>query len=1328
MPATTSEVQLTSTPHAQSTRPADERSNVFICFAPEERDFARDLDNELRKRRRISAIDWEKADAAATSAGPDVLQKIEAADTFVFIVSPSSAASEVCRKQLEHAARLSKVIVPVVRAEVAAQNLPAALAPLTPIDYRAEVNREEAFEQVIRAVNTNLSIDIFICYSRADKVFVKKLYDELRSIGRSVWLDLSSIPTSAIWEQEIYLGIEAADNFLFVISPDSLRPDSFCHNEFDYARNNNKRIIALNYRAAEPSSIPWALGQYQWREFSAGSDFATNFGALVKDLEKDPKYLRPHTRLLTRAKEWERSGGDEDIRDASLLLRGTDLTRAEELLRIADKELQFTDLQKLYVAASRASANRSRNWRFIAVTTALAIVTALAIFLFFEVKKANAATKDAEDQTIEAKRQTTIAETQRVAAISATVEAKLQQANAEVLRWFAQVRAREALAAAEAERVARDQAEERRLEAERERKRADEKAEAERKAREAAEIRGLRAEAGVFEATGKPLDALALHRAANELEQSAGRRASFNDIERLAKKTPLSRLSAFHQDGVIDNLAVSLDGTTLATAGRRGDIFLWDATTGTTIKTLPASAQQMSSLVFSPVNRNLLVSVSTDKDDKHLATLWHVETGDARVIELKGGRFTSNSVSMSDRSSRFSDDGQLLLVGSVVINAETGSAVEMSINGRAVTASALSHKKNLVLLTFDRKAGGAPDSSMAALYDAATGQFLRPLLGTTPAQGEVADSFRAVAFSHDDSYVAAATFGNKLRIWKVADGQPVEVAPTKAAVQHLAFSPNNNSLVTTDSFYRLGKPSGPWEKPSTISVWNAATGALVKEQLRAHDDNATSLLFSDDGERLATSSFDGMATIWDAREWVPLQTLESHKCMVNSLAFIPGSHDLVTASDDGTTRVWHYIDRFQTYQLEATEADRSFNRSNIAAFSPDGTRAVREVFRRVEGKSEHVGTAIYDTQTRQLRELVKNSANSFAAVAFSDDATRIAKLFNDGSIKVWEVSSGRHIGPLEDRPTAAGISPRASYSSDLLTVAQASQQQVTVTDLNDNHPLLSFQVKGFQGMTGAFRAVTVALSPDGMWFAAAFDTGPEINGKRGQGKGILWKRSAGQFVLQKSFDIAPNGRMTFTHDAKLLIMSDRDGGLSVLDTGTLELGSLPAGHRSCSVDFIICAREAPVCATASWYDKTVKIWRAAPDFALIASIESGGPVRDIALSADGSRLITMPKRRKEAVNILRVWDTSNGDLKDSIEVNRWSGSAPTFFPNSGRIILADSTTNEFNIWDTHPFGQGILYGIGSRINLRVCRETHKVVTVLPFPPQDTVWAPPELCQ
>ena len=64
---------------------------------------------------------------------------------------------------------------------------------------------------------------IFISYSRKDRKFVQKLVGALAAQRREVWLDETNIEPTAEWLQEIFKNIEAADDFLFVISPDSGR-------------------------------------------------------------------------------------------------------------------------------------------------------------------------------------------------------------------------------------------------------------------------------------------------------------------------------------------------------------------------------------------------------------------------------------------------------------------------------------------------------------------------------------------------------------------------------------------------------------------------------------------------------------------------------------------------------------------------------------------------------------------------------------------------------------------------------------------------------------------------------------------------------------------------------------------------------------------------------------------------------------------------------------------------------------------------------------------------------------------------------------------------
>jgi WD40 repeat protein len=53
--------------------------------------------------------------------------------------------------------------------------------------------------------------------------FARDLNSALQKLQRDTWIDWRRIPDSAEWRAEIFAGIDAADNFLFIISPDSLR-------------------------------------------------------------------------------------------------------------------------------------------------------------------------------------------------------------------------------------------------------------------------------------------------------------------------------------------------------------------------------------------------------------------------------------------------------------------------------------------------------------------------------------------------------------------------------------------------------------------------------------------------------------------------------------------------------------------------------------------------------------------------------------------------------------------------------------------------------------------------------------------------------------------------------------------------------------------------------------------------------------------------------------------------------------------------------------------------------------------------------------------------
>ncbi len=224
--------------------------------------------------------------------------------------------------------------------------------------------------------------DVFISYSRKDKDFVLALHQALVKRDRDTWVDWEDIPLTAKWLEELYTGIEHADAFAFVISPDSVA-SKVCKEELDHAVHNNKRLVPIWHRNVDNGSVPPDLSSHQYICFRESDDFDESFESLIEALDTDLEWVRAHTRLLTRAKEWESEG-----RDGSLLLRGKDLETAEAWqAREAEKDPKLTPLQKEYILASRTAATRFRR-AVLAATTFVLVVVVLGLLALWQWREA----------------------------------------------------------------------------------------------------------------------------------------------------------------------------------------------------------------------------------------------------------------------------------------------------------------------------------------------------------------------------------------------------------------------------------------------------------------------------------------------------------------------------------------------------------------------------------------------------------------------------------------------------------------------------------------------------------------------------------------------------------------------------------------------------------------------------------------------------------------------------------------------------------------------------------------------------------------------------
>ena len=202
--------------------------------------------------------------------------------------------------------------------------------------------------------------DVFISYSRKDSEFVHRLFDDIKATGKEVWADFEDIPKAADWWREIQAGIDAADAFVFIISPDSVNSD-ICRQEIDHALASNKRLLPVLYREViaeeDKPKVHSAISSHNWIFFREQDDYNQAFQTLLESLETDLDHNRTLTRLLVRAKEWQ-----DNNQGKGYLLQGDDLDNAEDwLAHSMNKRPSPTNIHAEYINASRAAAmNRQR--------------------------------------------------------------------------------------------------------------------------------------------------------------------------------------------------------------------------------------------------------------------------------------------------------------------------------------------------------------------------------------------------------------------------------------------------------------------------------------------------------------------------------------------------------------------------------------------------------------------------------------------------------------------------------------------------------------------------------------------------------------------------------------------------------------------------------------------------------------------------------------------------------------------------------------------------------------------------------------------------------
>src|SRR5262245_9225081 len=104
--------------------------------------------------------------------------------------------------------------------------------------------------------------DLFISYGRADdEPFARRLYDDLRAKGFSVWFDRESMPSRGLtFTQEVRDAIDRSSRLLLLVGPHALQ-STYVRSEWNHALLFSKSVVPI-LRLGTYESLPEELREF----------------------------------------------------------------------------------------------------------------------------------------------------------------------------------------------------------------------------------------------------------------------------------------------------------------------------------------------------------------------------------------------------------------------------------------------------------------------------------------------------------------------------------------------------------------------------------------------------------------------------------------------------------------------------------------------------------------------------------------------------------------------------------------------------------------------------------------------------------------------------------------------------------------------------------------------------------------------------------------------------------------------------------------------------------------------------------------------------------
>jgi WD40 repeat protein len=284
------------------------------------------------------------------------------------------------------------------------------------------------------------------------------------------------------------------------------------------------------------------------------------------------------------------------------------------------------------------------------------------------------------------------------------------------------------------------------------------------------------------------------------------------------------------------------------------------------------------------------------------------------------------------------------------------------------------------------------------------------------------------------------------------------LSPTKTFIGHSSFI---NCLVFSPDGQLLA--SGSADK--TIKIWEVATGSVIRT-LKGHTGFVNFLAISPDGQLLVSASADRTIKVWNLATGQAIRTLKGHAGFVNFLAISPDGQLLVSASADQTIKVWNLATGQAIHTLKGHK-----NSVNSLAISPDG----QTLF----SAGADATIKVWNLSTRKEIRTLKGHQSFVNYLAISSDGKLLFSASADKTIKIWQIANGQEIDTLKGHTSFVNYLELTPDGQKL--ISSSPDNQIKIWNLATGKEIRT--LKGNFNYMNNLAVSPITISPDGETFA-----------------------------------------------------------------------------------------------------------------------------------------------------------------------------------------------------------------------------------------------------